>query len=418
MGDLYLSGVSASAKAVLWGSSVGLGFLLPSSANPITHLSRATTPIKDATPTIGELSDLALTQTRKMTNSSDFSELNLAYAQKQIECSERLGVDLSECNRKGELISQKKSIEKKSTTELTPQQTCANRLEVSLNECNQYGVFINRTPQIASALLKHLATDSWQEVVPKNLMSIKRANFSHQNIDTLKDQDFDGMQLRGIDLSDNNLRTLPTKRLEDLKQLVEINLYGNPLIIPEAFLKYYMNIYFLHNVQVWYNWPTHFDDTVSIELGSSSILASEISNFFLQGTYNNRHSFFPGYKDFHDETYQNLTQNQRAFVCQYLYDALRCETLSNKILCLPANQFDRQTFEFCEKSGSEKLTTTAGIGIVFFGLTLLTLSGLAIGLSAYLIKRHTKDKTPQKEPVTNSTVPTKDLSLDAVDTKF
>lgn len=435
----YKANVSVGGALVSLAS--GLGFLSQSSASSVHSLSTTGTPLMESYPTLSELD-----RTPDLTGMSDSSR-RLTYTQQQLGCAERLGIDPSECNKEGDLITHKKSIQKRSSTK--EQEDCAERLSVLIEECNDHGVFVNRTLQVKNTLLNILPTDSWDKVTPAMLSCIQTVNLAHQNIDSLKVEDFDGFKIKRLDLSDNNLRTLPTERMRNFVHLWRVDLYDNPLIVPEAFLKYFMNVYYQHNIQLYYKMASDYQDTVAIEVGNSSVLVSDVARFFFTTSSENKEGFSPGREVFSVLSPRELSLIQREFVCQYISEAKRCFTFNNFKYCDTVFEFAQQIYKDCEDDSSVspteftsstqegKLATQEGkfatqesepvnldmkdddfvvfvAGAVVSVVILLGIITGGIGLGVCLKKRHDKAKVQLKESAIKSVVSTEGLSLDEI----
>ena len=108
---------------------------------------------------------------------------------------------------------------------------CAERLGVDIKECNQHGVFTNRTPQIAQALLKKFGTDSWDDITPIVLYKIKHSNnlfFGSTGIESIKRNDFHGLNnLDVLYLADNNITKIEEGAFSHFKALRNIYLQQN-----------------------------------------------------------------------------------------------------------------------------------------------------------------------------------------------
>ena len=135
------------------------------------------------------------------------------------------------------------------------QRKCAERLGVDVSECNKYGVFMNRTEQIATEILKLISRKTWDSVMPDMLAHIWNFHADSLEISSLKEFDFDGLKeveylyldgneiselpdkifdqltkLRYLDLSDNRLSSLPQGVFDKLTLLTTLNLGNNKLV--------------------------------------------------------------------------------------------------------------------------------------------------------------------------------------------
>ena len=96
---------SLSSHVVLLGSSIGLGFLPPSSSNLVNSPLRTTPSSKAVSPTLS-VSDSA--KSVQFSALSDPACPSPVYTQNQLECAERLGVDPLDCTSTGTLMDQRR----------------------------------------------------------------------------------------------------------------------------------------------------------------------------------------------------------------------------------------------------------------------------------------------------------------------
>ena len=278
-----------STSIAVIATTFGVSFLPQAKAKPLSELSNTQSPLAKITPNISKLSDL---EPKQQTNLKDLLNKQTEterYTRKQIECAEIMGVDPSECTKKGHFIVSRKNSDndlnitdnepleqdtrytakqiecaklleveptnctkdgefipfnefskkaspsqEKKTTDISDQQKCAIRLDVSLNECNTHGVFINRNKKIADRLLFELKNifksipDTWQDITQNDLDNIINLKIENLDLTTIVEEDLDGLtSLNGLFLINNNLESITLS--ETLTNLQELYLNSNRL---------------------------------------------------------------------------------------------------------------------------------------------------------------------------------------------
>ena len=99
MSGVAVYGGGGSDRVVLASSVLGIGFLSQSSAKPVGGLSSSHVPSKAIVPSIAEMSEKDRSQSIKVRGVSDAKGDQPRYTQKEVECAEATGTDLSECRQ-------------------------------------------------------------------------------------------------------------------------------------------------------------------------------------------------------------------------------------------------------------------------------------------------------------------------------
>ena len=179
------------------------------------------------------------------------------------------------------------------TTNTTEKQiSCAERLGVDISECNKHGVFTNRTRQISEGILRFFEKNSWDTIKPIMLRNIEfsiRLYFT-DSLESIKKNDFDGLtRLVTLYLHKNEITSIEEGAFAPLKNLANIYLSQNYNLtkLPEGifdnlaqgspeFTGYRANVYldrtritlsrdqfqtlWKKNVGLSYSWPDWGDD--------------------------------------------------------------------------------------------------------------------------------------------------------------
>lgn len=264
---------------------------------------------------------------------------------------------------------------------------CAERLGVSLSECNSHGVYINRTDQVKNVILNQISTHKvWRDVVKRELAQISFLDLQNQNLLSLSSHDFDGLggllflylannrlselplgifdglQLLTLTLENNNLTLLPEKFLKDSVNLQWLSLFNNRLVrlpndmghslsflstlyldsnciqrFPVNFLEnatsltelyvynnplqmtkdFFDKLVTLHADLVLYYGYKLYENEVSFLLNRTSVLVSDVSFFFDTGMRVNYSLIYPNRLVVPSQDVV-LTQDQNDFLCRYL----------------------------------------------------------------------------------------------------
>ena len=246
MYDACVRGGSISARAALTSVVFWGGFLPKYSAPSISSLSDSTPSLKNITPSISKLSHSKATHSKKLNNLLDSKNTPIRYTQKQLECSETMGVDLTECTRNGRLIrkphtyNEYRSIQKRN--DMIPQQGSAD----GLDEYNDHGVFKNRTEQVSNKILEQLDVNTWDTITTSDLARIKLLDLQNSGITTLSEKDLEDLTgLTTLNINNNELTLLSIP--DTLVALILLNISHNKLLsisIPNTLIsleKLYLN---------------------------------------------------------------------------------------------------------------------------------------------------------------------------------
>lgn len=113
---------------------------------------------------------------------------------------------------------------------------CAERLGVDLSECNTHGVFTNRTSPIDEIILDHVnlvtnTTDySWNNVTQTALNELLYLDLHSKNLDHIEGNDFDGLDcLSGLSISNNSISTLQNGIFDRLPKLNRLDAHSNQI---------------------------------------------------------------------------------------------------------------------------------------------------------------------------------------------
>ena len=212
MNGISVYGQVTSLGIALVGSLSSQTLLAQASANRVSRLSSQNIPLVDVPPTIDLLSQVESSQTNTRSDLSDLRKTEITYTQKQLECAERMGIDLSECTAEGTLIKDKENpdkiltVQKKSIGDVTPKQASANRTNVDLEHCNAHGVFTNKTEPLSNDIRKLLNVHSWNDLTPDDLSWVKKPNATITAL--LEDASGVSEGLRPLNLRTNPLKSL------------------------------------------------------------------------------------------------------------------------------------------------------------------------------------------------------------------
>ena len=294
-------GVLSVGISALTHSFFSLSFLSHTNANPIlNHIRSSKTPINIA-PSISELSSQ---EHRQLTDLSALSTDTLPYTESQLRCSEKLGLDPSECTASGKrivhkaLLNKRNSSQKPDETHPTPaQEQCAKTLDVSPSECNKYGVFTNRTHEIKKIIQSELSVKSMENVTLEMLEGIAAMYLESKNISSLYPHDLQGLTaLRHLSFLNNRLTTLPKGLLKDCTDLYELVLSDNSLIeLDSDLLKNQPNLsgLFLSDNQLTSLPPHLLNNTIQLKvLDMDFNHVSEIAEDFFAQTPHIRNLYF------------------------------------------------------------------------------------------------------------------------------
>ena len=285
MNDMSVMAKPASTNLAIIGSVLGMGFLTQTNAGPISGFSTGNNPSKNIAPSIAELSKDATPHAIERRQGDDPSP-TADFTAEQIECAETLGVDPSECT--------------------------AN------------GFFKNRTPAVSQRILQLLGGPlfrpnlTWDEVTQEMLDSFSSLDLSGREIESLNVNDFANLEVR-IDLSDNNLTTLPVGIFDRSRvRTNSINLAGNDLVVPKGVFDNFDQQ--SDDLVVIYH-ESSYDDTVKIEVPvdtTPTVLFSEIAPFYTSGSGSSIKPNRPSLP----ETVEALTPSVNNFLITYLFDTL------------------------------------------------------------------------------------------------
>ena len=211
-----------------WGISVGgiataMGILGLTVADHRTtsRLSVADYPKQNMTDSKVQLSDME--QLKKNSVLSKLETVAPDYTVTQLECSEKLGVHPSECNKDGVLIEPVKDsrgIQKRSVTEA--QQECIDRLGVEPDACNEQGVYIDRNRVVMkeiTRLLDYAEPETWTR---DDMLSITILLLSYDQNLRINENDLDQLtNVQVLEAKYNSLTQFPQglKRLYILEKL-------------------------------------------------------------------------------------------------------------------------------------------------------------------------------------------------------
>lgn len=119
------------------------------------------------------------------------------------------------------------------STETSAQIQCAERLGVDISECNRHGVFKNRHPEIKDSIMYQLRVyhfkGNWDDVTPKDLLSVTTVS-NIAPFDSFNRNDFDGLtNLNIISFQECQMKKLGSGTFDFCPNLTELILNNGEL---------------------------------------------------------------------------------------------------------------------------------------------------------------------------------------------
>ena len=296
--SMSVSGATATLPTVLFVGGVGASFL-----GGLTHALSPSKKVFPFNPNIDSLSFLS----RRDTNSSSIAGSGIS--EKQLDCAERLGVDIS--------------------------------------ECNQFGVFINRTKIVGDEILKFSSVNTWENVTSELLEDIwALRTLGDKGVTTLQPYDFNGLtrltrlylhknqiqefpegifdpleSLHTLQIDENEIESLDKDIFANTKHIRRVYLFENPLTLSESTFKAFQKID--KDFSIHYQFSSEDDRVVAISFNNNHdfVQVANISSLFRHGSDAWGGYLYPGDSRLPDYGYEIVPQIRR-FICTFLLDEL------------------------------------------------------------------------------------------------